>query len=805
MNERGLFVAITKSIKMIRVIVLWIVLASIVGSLMILPGMASAESGSLQVQIQIGMDGKIKPDHWFPVKFTITNSGEDVSGELAVHLAGGNGDKDTTYVQKVDLPAQSTKEIIMSLPGGNWHKRNSEVKFYKDSAESGKVIEWSSGPAYLETSPVSSATIQVGIIARDPDTMNFLNLLSQRGYELRTFPIPVSDLPQESFMLDSLDVLVLNDIASDQFQPEQIDAITSWVQRGGKLFLAGGAGYPKTAQRFEELSPVRFEGTEQVTDLSSLAAASGRELALTEPFTLSKAAVKEGANATIHYSHNGLPLFASAPVGKGEVWYVAYDTSLNPLASWNGNPDIWERVLSDLLQQSVGGQFIGNIRYTSWEMNEALEYFPSLAPPSIGLLVLAIIFYAIIIGPILYFTLRKLDRREWLWFAIPLVAVVFSVGIYGVGASGRGSVMAQSLRTVELDGTGKGLEETAAAVFIPKGGKFNMQLTGSTYVIPFSPHGLGNGDLRGSSEMIVEKNPENTNVLFQGVSYWSVRKILLQTDKLEAVGKMDYTAQANSTGITGELTNRLGQRLTHVGLFMNGQLQNLGELGIDETVSFQLASSTGNMYLSPYDVAQMMFPYGGRVDENKHKRSLLLDYVQKNMAILSDGKPYLFGFTESREEADYQVGGKRINANEVTLWVQPIPLSYVNGSKVHLPPGTVLPTPDFGAVSVNGKDPNGRYYLGQGEVILNYVLPDMANVTYEALTAFQPYMENPGVVYEIWNEAKQVWEPIDKNTTISAGLADYYVKPNMLKLKAVLHQEMDLKFPDIAVEGAVNP
>ncbi|WJH34629.1 hypothetical protein N6H14_33565 [Paenibacillus sp. CC-CFT747] len=40
-------------------------------------------------------------------------------------------------------------------------------------------------------------------------------------------------------MLDGLDMLVLNDVATDQWKPEQIEAIGSWVKRGGQLVLAG--------------------------------------------------------------------------------------------------------------------------------------------------------------------------------------------------------------------------------------------------------------------------------------------------------------------------------------------------------------------------------------------------------------------------------------------------------------------------------------------------------------------------------------------------------------------------------------
>ena len=43
--------------------------------------------------------------------------------------------------------------------------------------------------------------------------------------------------------------------------------------------------------------------------------------------------------------------------------------------------------------------------------------------------------YILLIGPINYLVLRRLDRREWAWFTMPILIVVFAVGAYGFGAA----------------------------------------------------------------------------------------------------------------------------------------------------------------------------------------------------------------------------------------------------------------------------------------------------------------------------------------------------------------------------------
>src|SRR3989304_3231796 len=69
----------------------------------------------------------------------------------------------------------------------------------------------------------------------------------------------------------------------------------------------------------------------------------------------------------------------------------------------------------------------------------ALNYLPALGrPPGEQLLVL-LVAYIVLIGPVNYLILRRLDRREWAWLTMPLLIVVFSAGAFGLGRLLKGS------------------------------------------------------------------------------------------------------------------------------------------------------------------------------------------------------------------------------------------------------------------------------------------------------------------------------------------------------------------------------
>ena len=55
--------------------------------------------------------------------------------------------------------------------------------------------------------------------------------------------------------------------------------------------------------------------------------------------------------------------------------------------------------------------------------------------------------YILLIGPINYLVLKRLDRREWAWVTMPVLIVVFAVGAYGFGSLLRGQRASSSTRS----------------------------------------------------------------------------------------------------------------------------------------------------------------------------------------------------------------------------------------------------------------------------------------------------------------------------------------------------------------------
>src|SRR5689334_8458572 len=72
---------------------------------------AIASRGEAQVglQVEAGLEGKIRPGRWAPVRVTVTNSGEPLNGRVAVGLPTAQTE------MPLDLPTSANKRVETTI------------------------------------------------------------------------------------------------------------------------------------------------------------------------------------------------------------------------------------------------------------------------------------------------------------------------------------------------------------------------------------------------------------------------------------------------------------------------------------------------------------------------------------------------------------------------------------------------------------------------------------------------------------------------------------------------------------------
>ena len=244
----------------------------------------------------------------------------------------------------------------------------------------------------------------------------------------------VDDLPALAAGLQSVDVLLFSDVDTSGLSSAQRAALAQWVAAGGHLIVTGGSAWEGTAAGLVALLPLTPDASTTLPDLGALAGWLRDETPLAAETVVATGLLMPDAQVLV--AAGDLPLLARRTYGAGTVDYLAADPNSAPLRGWPGLTELWTA-----LQTTVDVQPGWNGGFNDWDIAaSAVEILPgyNLLPnvlPLCGFLGV----YIALIGPINYFILARLNRRELAWITIPLFIILFSVLAYVLGFNLRGT------------------------------------------------------------------------------------------------------------------------------------------------------------------------------------------------------------------------------------------------------------------------------------------------------------------------------------------------------------------------------
>ena len=123
-------------------------------------------------------------------------------------------------------------------------------------------------------------------------------------------------------------------------------------------------------------------------------------------------------------------------VDEGCIIINSFDLALEPFNSWKDNvsfaKNLYGLAKSNYLDQYRRGRDRGY-----YMINELGNTISIITVNKIKVLTGIIGLYIVIAAPILYIFLKKKDKREWMWWIVPSLAVIFSIGVYSLGSDSR--------------------------------------------------------------------------------------------------------------------------------------------------------------------------------------------------------------------------------------------------------------------------------------------------------------------------------------------------------------------------------
>jgi len=381
----------------------------------------------IDMSIEVGFDSFFRPGQWTPVRAALKNNGESVSGRLVIRPETSGTVVGNAFSAPIDLPSGAEKSATIYIQARSFPD-TLRVELIDDAG----LVQTSQEAGLIDLQPQD----QLYAVVAGPNTAApSLAGVHIGGYEAEQALWDPSSIPDSGNGLQSLDMMMLINIDSENLSSAQRRAIRHWLQGGGHLIVTGGPSAQRTAHALMDSLPFAPRGSRSVADLTALARFSGdSQTTLRERTVIATGALHE--RAAVLAEHEGIPLLIRRHIGAGVVDYLAADPSLEPLASWSGITGLWLKLLAARAPHPV---WVEGFTRPEWGA-EAVANLPGvdLLPP-VQTLCLFLTLYIALIGPVNYLILARINRNGWGWFTVPAVIIAFTGIAWTVGFNLRGS------------------------------------------------------------------------------------------------------------------------------------------------------------------------------------------------------------------------------------------------------------------------------------------------------------------------------------------------------------------------------
>lgn len=548
------------------------------------------------LDVNVGFDGTYMVQQITPVRGSITNLGEDFTGELQVKAyTYENGEMQYTkyaiYAQPMTLAKGTTKQISMDI-GMSTIRRSLEVS----------LVDTKGNVVFLKNVPVEAVSpdaIVFGVLTEQPTQLQYFSQIQTLYTEEnmnQVFFLNADTFPNSESVLANFHAIVIDDFDTTVFSPEQINVLRSWVDSGGLLILGTGTHAQKVLTGLDFL-PVQIGGS---TQLSQVEDVTGKTLTFSSPLQVTDLQA-EGMQTV--WSSGQTPLTSKLEYGGGMVLLHHFALGLAPFSTLAERAD----VLETLYLQTAANTFADRAYFDWNQMRYSADHFPSLSSGQIWLIFGAVLVYIVIIGPVLYFVLKKKDRREWGWVVIPALSVLFMAMMFVLT---RQSVYQNSLLNTAaiVECEANSTQAKARVAFAMKSPNQGVVTFRSENNIPIQPNTDNGwyGDRSYTSELEYKVvTGENTEVTFYDNMAWE-SNILYASKMLDLGGTIESSVHLEDEKIQGELKNQTNVAFDDVVLNVGGLVVRIGALGAGETKNIDIPV-TKTMLDRGYDSYQIFF------------------------------------------------------------------------------------------------------------------------------------------------------------------------------------------------------
>ncbi len=770
----------------------------------------------IKISVEEGIDGKVKEGRGFPLKVTVENTGSDFKGDLLFDYApsyqtGG------ARALSIDVPANSTRTYTFSIPGFNdeiRHNSNQEtIHLFEGSWEKGKEMKFK-GDKRLTPNFIYSNYTAIGLLSENPDRLKGIKGANMGGNQVEALTLTKENIPEEKSGFQMLDYLIIDQFNISELSQDQQSALKSWVEAGGVLFIGGAPHLEDTLGSATDMAPLTFGEESTLSDTSTFNVKKNIEASFNS-LAIYKGTVQPESDVLVE--QDGIPLVVKSSEGLGEVWQTAFSLGDPVLNAWESYDEWFANVLSKtepyfLLGQSNGDQsFLERIYY---EVADSNELFPT-TNFKVSTLVIILIIYLIVLVPLLYFLLRKVDKREQAWWIIPAISVLVSSGIFITGAKDRISkphLNQMSVLKVEEDKSVHGI--SAFSALSNSGGDY--EFVSDKHNLEITPARVRNsaGGVDQYKFAVEEMTKDNRSITFRDVEYWSTRT-LLGTSEKEEVGRFIPELVLEDQTLSGTIQNDFPYDFTDVYIWSGSRMYRLGDMKAGDTLEVDKKLST-NYLSSPIGMTpNMSAPLPNQQNIKQQKKERLENFASQMISADNENNsPVIFGYTEA-EIFNMKIKNKESKSENFSLLYQHFPsLGNYKGAFTLRNEQLDLDVLPIKGQVIEHYSHNGANEMGleDGTYELTIHLPKQLDLSKVTLHSLNMTLHTGGVLqFSLIDPQTDERMVLSESSTNSIEVKDKlnkYINDNgeiVFEFKKRSQGDPFVRLPDIVLKGEVRP
>jgi hypothetical protein len=574
-----------------------------------IPFIEASAAPQLDVKATAGYQNKIKYGEGLPLTITVVNSGDEFSGDLVIDYSESYAVGSAKAIP-ITIGKGETKTLSLALPGlsdesMNYNSSYQMFYFYEGGWEDGKDIAYK-GNKSVKPSSLGPETIFFLTLTESADRLRAISTMKLSGMgssqTIHLGQIKDYQFPTDKAAYDMANYLVIDEYVLADLDKEQQQAILDWVQTGGVVLVGASNNTSAELGLLSEQLPLTLSEERNTLRAESLTAfASDKEFTEDIPFFGSKV----NDNARVLMKSENKAVAAMKSIGSGAIIQTTFSLGDEPLSKQANYTFLLTEIIKkatgnpvNQMNQNYGQSLKEQMTYEVGQTNELFPSFQVSTPLMIGI----VIIYIILVGPLLYFLLKRKDKREHAWWIIPTISIVASVAIFAYGAKDRlvrPQIQQVSLYKVQDDESLSGFY--VESLLSNRSGDFTFESDEGTSMVASKRMNSFSGNSGGSvlNMSILQEQAKKDQLTVRDVGYWSVSSVVGES-LLKDAGKFVIDLTVESGIVRGTVKNEFPFALKDVAIWSGTKMIELGDLGPNE--SLQVNEPIGAALLLPIGI-----------------------------------------------------------------------------------------------------------------------------------------------------------------------------------------------------------